>query len=109
MKKLILLMSIFGIFILASCNDGTDYIYDDSSYSSNPTTEVEPIDTGDNKEEQKSGNQTNNATDSSSNNNQTNDSNQNVDSGQNSENQNTEPENKDDSVYDDNIDWGPLH
>ena len=109
MKKLILLMSIFGIFILASCNDGTDYIYDDSSNSSNPTTEVEPIDTGDNKEEQKSGNQTNNATDSSSNNNQTNDSNQNVDSGQNNENQNTEPENKDDSVYDDGIEWGPLH
>ena len=73
MKKLLLLMSIFVIFILISCNDEPTYYNDDS----NPTSENQPstdVNTG-------------------------------SDEGKDTE----EDKKKDESVYDDNIDWGPLH
>ena len=89
MKKLIILMSIFGIFILASCDDGNSNYYYDNPTSSNPTTE-EPVNTG-TEESPK--------TDTTQ-----------GDSQETNPKQDTEEEKKnDESVYDDNIEWGPLH
>ena len=72
MKKLLLIISIFSICILVSCNDEPTYYSGDS----NPTSENQ------------------HSTD--------------VNTGSD-ETKDTEEKKDDGSVYDDNIEWGPLH
>jgi len=85
-KKLILFISIFGLLILTSCNGGTDNT-SNSSYSSNNTpSTIEP---------------TNNSNEPTQNDGTT--------SNDNSNTSNTGSSTNTENVYDDGIDWGPLH
>ena len=93
MKKLILFISVIGLFALASCNTKNPT---DESSNSNPitdtTTQNEPSESSENIPS-KSGDDTSPNTQESS------------DNTSSTKDEST----KDENVYDDGIDWGPLH
>lgn len=106
MKKLMLLISIFGLFVLVSCND--DNYYTDDSSNAHQTGEINSGDTesindsvNDDTKDETNNNINNQDTQSDSK------EDNNASSSSNEENKSNDQ--KDDSVYDDGIEWGPLH